>query len=113
MKIITISQIGYNHPRSANWSYGVFKVDTINVSGYEYQMSYTVKENFGGDSRFIQALKKDFAELIANGELKIFVTKGVYTGTGTPSITGMAQIEDMEGKEFYAKIVDFIKNDNK
>ena len=113
MKVITISQIGCNRPRSTNWSYGVFKVDTINITGCEYQMSYTVKENFCGDSRFIQALKKDFAELIAKGELKIFVTKGAYTGTGTPSLTGMAQIENMEGQEFYAKMVDFINNDNK
>lgn len=104
MKIITISKIGYNHPSQANWNYGIWKVDTIDTGGYEYQMSYVVRENFGGDSRFRQAL-----ELAG---IKVNRTKDVYTGTGTPKITGISKMQDMESKEFIAEIIKWYKSDD-
>lgn len=96
MKIITISKIGYNAPRNANWSYGIWKIDTINTDD-QYSMSYTVKENFGGDSR----LRREIPQIIE--------TKGVYTGTGTQKITGINKIPDMEDKEFIQTLKDFLK----
>ena len=74
MKIITYSRIGYNHPSQANWSYGIWKVDLINTDN-EYNLSHTVRENFGGDSRFREGLKKL--------DISVIETKGVYTNTGT------------------------------
>jgi len=100
MKIVTISKVGYNAPRSANWAYGVWKIDMIDTER-EYCFSLTVKENFGGDSRLKRALKEKGYTLIE--------TKGVYTGTGTPSITGMASLKDMESEEVINEIIEFLK----
>jgi len=61
-------------------------------------MSYTLKENFGGDER----LKNKFPFIIE--------TKGVYTGTGTQKITGLLKIMDMESKEVENIIIEFMKN---
>lgn len=96
MKIITISRIGYNHPSQANWSYGIFKVDTIDTNGYEYQMSYTVKEAFGGDSRFRDAMRKL--------KIKVIETKGVL---GTPKISGARTMQDIESEEFIKEITEW------
>lgn len=103
MKIITISKIGYNAPSQANWSYGVWKVDTINNDGnHPYCMSYTVKENFGGDSRLKQALE--------SVNIPIIETKGVYTSTGTQKITGVGSLQDMDSKEFIGSLIEWYTN---
>lgn len=99
-KIITISKVGYNAPSNANWSYGIWKVDTINTSD-DYNMSYTVREAFGGDSRFRKAVQEKF-------NFKVLETKGIYTGTGTPKITGVSKMLDMEGDELMAIIKEFL-----
>lgn len=94
-KIITLSKIGYNAPSQANWCYGIWKIDLINTTD-KYCMSHIVKENFGGDSR----LKALYPQIIE--------TKGVYTGTGTQKITGIAKLPDMEGEEIKTIINDFL-----
>jgi hypothetical protein len=98
MKIITISKTGYNHPSTANWSYGIWKVDLIDTE-QSYNMSYTVKETFGGDSRFRDILEKQ--------NINILETKGIYTGTGTQKITGVAKLQDIESKEFINEIIEW------
>ena len=96
MKIITYSKIGYNHPSQANWSYGIWKIDLITDKA-DYCMSYTVKETFGGDSRFRKALQ--------DKNIPVLETKGVYTGTGTQKITGIAKLPDMESTDFINEII--------
>jgi hypothetical protein len=96
MKIITITKIGYNHPSQANWSYGIFKIDTIDTKD-QYSMSYTVKETFGGDSRF--------RNILQDKNIPVIETKGVYTKTGTQKITGIATLTDIENKDFIAEII--------
>lgn len=66
--------------------YGIWKIDLVDTKE-KYCMSYTVKENFGGDYR----LRAKFPFIIE--------TKGVYTGTGTQKITGVSSIIN----EFMAK----------
>lgn len=100
MKIITISKIGYNHPSQANWNWGIWKLDLIDTD-QPYCMSVTVKEQFGGDSRFKSIVKELY-------NIDIIETKGVYTGTGTPNITGVSKLDNIEGKEVDAIIKDFI-----
>ena len=63
-------------------------------------MSYTVKENFGGDSRFRIA--------IAKAKIRVIETKGVYTSTGTPKITGIASLPVMDSQEFINQIIEEI-----
>ena len=96
MKIITISRIGYNHPRSANWSYGIWKIDTIDTDKY-YNMSYVVKETFGGDSRFRNKIKE-----LTNYE--VIETKGVVD---TPSIACRSLL-DIESVDFINEVAEFI-----
>jgi hypothetical protein len=84
MKIITITKIGYNAPSGANWCYGIFKIDTIDTA-QTYNMAYTVKETFGGDSRFRDVLEKQ--------NIHVIETKGV------------SSLVDMENKEFIAEII--------
>lgn len=98
MKIITISRIGYNHPINANWSYGIWKIDTIDTSKV-YNMSYVVKETFGGDSRFRNEIRK------LTG-FEVIETKGVVD---TPRIAARS-LTDIEDKNFINEIVEFIKN---
>jgi len=100
MKIITMSKVGYNHPSQANWSYRIWKIDLINTKE-KYNMSHTVKENFGGDER----LKRELEAL----KIPILETKGIYTNTGTPKITGVAGLQSMESKEFIKEIIDWYK----
>lgn len=100
MKIITYSKIGYNAPAQANWAYGIWKVDIIDTER-EYCHSYTVKENFGGDSRFRRALQEK--------DIKTIEVKGVYTGTGTPKITGVAKLPIMDSDEFINQIIEELK----
>jgi len=95
MKYINISKIGYNHPSQANWSYGVWKVDCIDTD-QPYNMSYTVKEAFGGDSRLREALT---AQNIPVGE-----SKGVYP---SQKVTGIAKMHDMEGAKFISELVEW------
>ncbi len=54
-RIITYSKIGYNAPSQANWCYYIWKVDFIDTNK-NYCTSHTVKENFGGDYRWKEAL---------------------------------------------------------
>ena len=61
-KIITLSKIGYNAPSGANWCYGIWKLDLINTN-QSYNISYTLKEKFGGNSR----LKEKFPSMILPG----------------------------------------------
>ena len=70
MKIITYSKIGYNHSSQAKRSYGIWKIDLINTDT-AYNMSHTVKETFGGDSKFEKAIK-------AKTGFTPIETKGVY-----------------------------------
>jgi hypothetical protein len=98
MKLITISRVGYNAPSGANWAYGIWKIDAIDTEQI-YNMSYTVKETFGGDSRFRDILEKQ--------NIIILETKGIYTGTGTQKITGIAKLQDIESKEFISEIVEW------
>lgn len=100
MKIITISKVGYNAPRQANWSYGIWKLDLIDTES-QYNMSHTFKENFGGDSRIRARVRKDLG-------YEILETKGIYTSTGTPSITGVSKMLDLEGEESFQIIKEFL-----
>lgn len=100
MKIVTISKVGYNAPRSANWAYGVWKIDMLD-SDKEYCHSITVKENFGGDSRLKNIMREKGYKLIE--------VRGVYTGTGAPSLTGMSTLKDMESDEVINEVIDFLK----
>ena len=97
-----MSKIGYNHPSQANWSYGIWKIDLINTDD-SYCMSYTVKENFGGDSRLRAKVRE------ATG-YNMIETKRVYTGTGTQKITGLSTLLEMEGSEIVEIIGEFLKN---
>lgn len=99
MKIITISKIGYNHPSQANWSWGIWKIDTIDTDN-QYNMSYTTKEAFGGDSRIRDIIKE------ATG-YTIIETKGVL---GCPNITGITKMTNMEDKEFINQLIEFIQS---
>jgi len=100
MKLIIYSKVGYNHPSQANWSYGIWKVDCIDTKE-NFCMSYTVKEAFGGDSRMK-------AKLESHG-IKAIETKQVYTSTGTPKITGVSKMDDMETDCFVSLLVAFMK----
>ena len=100
MKIITISKIGYNHPSQANWSYTICKIDLINTEE-KYCMSYTIKANFGGETRLQQAIKEKTG-------YDMLETKGVYTKTGTPNITGISTMLDAEGQEIEKNIIEFL-----
>lgn len=99
MKIITISQIGYNHPSQANWSYYIFKIDTIDTTK-QYNISYTVKANFVSDTQ-IQRLYEE------KTNIPVLITKSVYTGTGTPKITGINKILDYDNKEIINNLIEF------
>lgn len=98
MKIITISKIGYNQPSQANWSYRIWKIDTIDTNS-TYNMAYTVKETFGGDSR----LRNKFKE---QTNFEILETKGVPQ---CPKVTGVSKMLDIESDEILAILTDFIK----
>ncbi len=99
MKLITISKIGYNHPSQANWSWGIWKIDTIDTKK-SYCMSYTVKENFGGDSRLRAKVRESL-------KYEIIETKGVL---GTPNITGVSKMQNMEDQEVFNLIKNFLNN---
>jgi len=103
MKIITITKIGYNHPSQANWSWGIFQVSTIDTNGSEYQMSYTTKECFGGDTR----LRGILNEYISDNKLdaRVIETKGVIS---LPNITGVAKHYNMEDTELMEILQDFL-----
>jgi hypothetical protein len=99
MKIITYSRIGYNAPSGANWAYQIYKVDFIDVSkGYGYCALKTVKTNFGGEIRWCNAVNNE----------RVIEIKGVYTKTGTPKITGISTMEDMESKDFINECINFL-----
>ncbi len=100
MKIITLSKIGYNAPSGANWSYGIWKLDLINTD-QSYAMSFTLKENFGGDSRFRESV-------MLQHKVNVIETKSVYTSTGTPNITGVRKLLDLEGKETMELVAKFL-----
>lgn len=95
-KLITYSKIGYNAPSQANWSYGIWKVDCIDTDK-SYCISYTVYENFGGDSRF--------RAMLETHGIKAIETRGVQP---TQKVTGIKHMENMESSEFIGKVVDFI-----
>lgn len=99
--MITITKIGYNMPSGANWSYGIWLVSYIDLkeTGNRYFMSWTVKENFGGDSRFKEKIEK-LGHTVA-------MIKGVYP---TQKCTGVRSMEDMESDSFIKEVDDFIKN---
>lgn len=99
MKIITLSKIGYNAPSGANWAYGIWKLDCINTSD-KYCMSYTLKENFGGDSR----LKAQVKELLG---IDIIETKAVYP---IQKITGIKDIGNLEDDKILMTIKEFIND---
>lgn len=94
--------MGYNAPSGANWSYGIWKLDLIDTER-DYSMSHTLKENFGGDSR----LRRKVSEELGHNILE---TKGVYTSTGTPKITGIGGMLDAEGEEVFEIIKEFLSD---
>lgn len=96
-KIITISRIGFNAPIGANWAYGIWKVDLIDTNS-KYCMSYTTKENFGGDSRFCETLK----------EYTIIETKQAYTKTGLQKITGISSLPILDSDDFIDTIKEWL-----
>jgi hypothetical protein len=98
MKFITISQIGYNHPSQANWNYQIMKVDLIDTAK-EYCLSHTTRNTFGGDSRFVKALK--------DKNIPVILVKGVYTKTGTPKITGISSMQDIESESFISEVIEW------
>ena len=100
MKIITISQIGYNHPSQANWNYGIYKLDFIDTN-QKYCHSETIRETFGGNDRLTRTIEKKTG-------YHIIETKGVYTTTGTPKITGVTKLLDAENPELEKMILDFL-----
>jgi hypothetical protein len=100
MKIVTLSKIGYNHPSQTNWNYGIWKIDLIDTS-QQYNMSHTVRETFGGETRFTAGIET------ATGH-KVTETKQVYTTTGLPKITGVRSLQDIESKDFMQLVIDFI-----
>jgi len=101
MKIITISDVGYNHPSQANWSYGIWKIDFLDTE-QKYCGSITAKENFGGEERFMAKVK----ELFGHEVLRV---KGIYTSTGTPKITGIMSMPNIESDELMEQVKDFLK----
>ena len=101
MKQITITRVGYNMPSQANWSYGVWLVSFVDTSK-SYCISETVKESFGGDSRFSSMLETRTGH-------KTIEIKGIYTSTGTPKITGITKMQDMESPEFLKEVVEWLK----
>ena len=100
MKQITISKVGYNAPSGANWAYGIWLVSFIDTN-QPYCMSHTVKETFGGDSRFKNLLE-------TQTQHKVIEVKGIYTSTGTPKITGVSKMLDIESQDFINECVEFL-----
>ena len=98
MKIITIQQIGFNHPSQANWSWGIFSIGLLDTER-EYCFSITAKECFGGNSRPVRKLRENGVQVI---ELK-----AVYTNQ-TPNIKGINKCMDMEGEVLFNEIMEFI-----
>lgn len=103
MKIITLQKIGYNHPSQANWSYDIWSVGLIDTDN-NYAISYTVKDAFGADSRFKEAVEK----LSPNMKYKFIELKSVYTSTGTQKITGVQTMQDIEGKVFINTVTEWL-----
>ncbi len=104
MKIINITKVGYNHPSQANWSYGVWQVELINTK-QKYNASFTVRETFGGNTRFekqLEALK-----------IPVIESRQVYTDTGTQKITGVQRLPDMESESFVKQVAEWYKNKKK
>jgi len=102
MKIITISNIGYNHTSQANWSYRIYKIDLIDTSlDNSMHMSYLAKEAFMGDGQACRVL----SEAIGHN---VCLIKDVYTSTGTPKIAGIAKLPRIEDKELISKIKAFL-----
>lgn len=100
MKIVTISRIGYNHPSQANWNYGIYKIDFIDTE-QRFCHSETIRETFGGNDRLVKTVEE-------KANYKIVETRGVYTGTGTPKITGITKLLDAESPEVEKMILDFL-----
>lgn len=98
MKLITYSRVGYNHPSQANWSYWIWKVDFIDTEA-NYVMSHTVKENFWGECRFRDMVKPHGI---------CIESKSIYTSTGTPKITGIASLLNIEDQGFIQQAIDFL-----
>lgn len=100
MKQITISRVGSNHPGGANWTYCIWLVSFIDTN-QPYCMGHTVKETFGGDSRFKHLLETQTKH-------KVIEVNGVYTSTGTPKITGVSKMLDIESQDFIDECVEFL-----
>ena len=84
MKFITISKIGYNHPKNANWSYGIYQINCVD-SKKEYHNSFIAYETFGGDCRF--------KKILQNLNIKISEVKGVFPNQ---KLTGIKDIINIE-----------------
>lgn len=97
MKLITLAQIGFNHPSQANWNWGIFKLDLIDTKK-SYCMSYTLKENFGGNNRFMALVKS------ATGH-EVIETKCVYP---LQKITGIVKIKSLESEETMQIVKEFL-----
>ena len=98
MKLITISNVGYNHPSQANWSYGIWKVDLIDTK-LPYCMSHTTRENFGGNTRFAKDLRETH-------KIRVIETKGIFE---CPKITGVSKMPILDSQEFINEVVEWYK----
>lgn len=99
-----MSSVGYNHPSQANWNWGIWKIDLINTNN-DYCISYTVKEQFGGDSRFRKALE--------SLGIKVIQSESLYTKTGTPKITGISNLMIMDDQENSQELLTAIRKELK
>lgn len=106
MKIITLQQIGYNHPSQANWSYTIWAIGLVDTDN-NYCMSHTVKDAFG---QYVE-LQRAVEALNTNLKYKFIELKSVYTSTGTQKITGVSSMLDIDSKEFINLVVEWTLKD--
>lgn len=93
LKYITIQKIGYNSPSQANWSYGIWQVNAINTTR-EYSAGYTVRDSFGGYSRFITKAR--------DAGYKVISLSSVYP---LQKFVGIRSIKDIEADDFLASLI--------
>lgn len=97
MKIITLQQIGYNHPSQANWSYAIYSINMIDTER-DYCQSLTVKACFGSES----ILKNT---TVNNCEVKTIEVKSVFP---LQKITGIRSIDNIDDRNVLDEVVVFL-----
>jgi len=106
MKIITLQEVGYNHPRSANWSYNIWSINLIDTEK-EYNQSITCRSTFEGEDRFISLCKQEL-------DLQVIIVRRVSTKTGLPSVTGVQGLPIIDSAKstdggLWCEIVNFLE----